>query len=114
MSTVSTFLPHNGRGPSASNRRLVQSLLELLIWSRTQAAPEVAAFAASLAQLTELAAASAEGGSKAEAEAAVHKMQTVIRRLRKELSASAREKGFALCTQYALDPSSISLSMVRR
>ena len=31
MSTIHTFLPHNDRGPSGSSRRLVQSLMELMV-----------------------------------------------------------------------------------
>ena len=35
-----------------------------------------------------------------------------IRRWRKELSKSARASGFALCTQYTLDASALSLAQV--
>ena len=73
MSTISTFLPHNGRGPSGSTRRLVQSFVELLIWARTSAAPEAAAFVPALEQLTQLAT-QAGSGSAAEAEEAIHKV----------------------------------------
>ena len=48
------------------------------------------------------------------AQALVHKLQTIIRRLRKELGASAREQGFALCTLFTLDPASITLRAIRR
>jgi len=44
----------------------------------------------------------------------VHKMQTIIRRLRKELSASARDQGFALSTEYTLNPTTITLKMLKR
>jgi hypothetical protein len=41
-------------------------------------------------------------------------MQTIIRRLRKELSASARDQGFALSTEYTLNPTTITLKMLKR
>ena len=114
MSTISTFLPHNKRGGSGSNRRLVQGLAEVLIWARTEAATSGSpGFAAALKQFEELAAAGG-GGSEAAAEEAIHRMQTAIRRLRQELSRSARVHGFALCTQFALDPTAITLAMIRR
>ena len=51
MSTISTFLPHNDRGASGSNRRLVQGLAEVLIWARTEAATSGSpSFAAALKQ----------------------------------------------------------------
>merc|ERR550539_713567 len=46
--------------------------------------------------------------------AAVHTIQTSIRRFRKVLNESSRKKGFSLCSSYSMDPSSISLSMVKR
>jgi len=141
MSTISTFLPHNKRGGSGSNRRLVQGLAEVLIWARTEAATSGSpGFAAALKQFEELAAAGGDG-SEAAAEEAIHRMQTAIRRLRQELSRtnpnpnpnhnqnqnptpnpdpdqelsrSARAHGFALCTQFALDPTAITLAMIRR
>ena len=114
MSTISTFLPHNKRGGSGSNRRLVQGLAEVLIWARTEAATSGSpGFAAALKQFEELAAAG-DDGSEAAAEEAIHRMQTAIRRLRQELSRSARAHGFALCTQFALDPTAITLAMIRR
>jgi len=112
MSTINTFLPHNDRGPSGSNRRLVHSLAELLIWARTSTARQHGGFQRSLEQLSAVVA--EEGGEKEKAEALVQRMQTVIRRLRKEMSAHAREQGFALCTQYTLDPTSVSLKMLKR
>jgi len=109
MSTINTFLPHNDRGPSGSNRRLVQSLAEILIWAHTSATRRHPQFVAALEQLTALA-----GCSTQEAEACVHKMQTIIRRLRKELSASARNQGFALSTEYTLNPTTITIKMLKR
>ena len=43
----------------------------------------------------------------------MRRLQTIIRRLRQELSASARAHGFALCSLFALDPAAITLSMIR-
>jgi hypothetical protein len=118
MSTINTFLPHNDRGPSGSNRRLVQSLAEILIWAHTSATRQHPQFVAALEQLTALAGqssgAAASASSPQEAEACVHKMQTIIRRLRKELSASARDQGFALSTEYTLNPTTITLKMLKR
>jgi len=118
MSTINTFLPHNARGPSGSNRRLVQSLAEILIWAHTSATRQHPQFVAALEQLTALAGqssgAAASASSPQEAEACVHKIQTIIRRLRKELSASARDQGFALSTEYTLNPTTITLKMLKR
>ena len=118
MSTINTFLPHNDRGPSGSNRRLVQSLAEILIWAHTSATRRHPQFVAALEQLTALAGqssgAAASASSPQEAEACVHTMQTIIRRLRKELSASARDQGFALSTEYTLNPTTITLKMLKR
>jgi len=108
MSTLSTFLPHNDRGPSGSTRRLVNSLAEVLIWARTEAAPANPEFAAALTQLCTL------SSTGKDAEACVHKLQTIARRLRKELAASARASGFALATLYSLDRSAITMTMLRR
>jgi len=110
ISTISTFLPHNDRGPHGSQRRLVQGLAELLIWSRTTSAPAIEGFKQALAALS----AANAGGDADAAERLVRKLQTIIRKLRQELSVSARAQGFALCSLYALDPASITLSMVRR
>ena len=113
MSTISTFLPHNDRGASGSCRRLVQCLVELLIWARTTAATDNPAFATALGLLKAELAARGDGG-KASVEGLIHRLQTHIRRLRKELNASARQQGFALCTLYSLDPAAVSLRALRR
>ena len=148
MSTISTFLPHNDRGPTGSERRLVQSLAELLIWARTQAAAQTPGWMEALEILlaaepfanagatigvgndagtsagTDVVTSGGAGpappapappaGEESEAEACVHKLQTIIRRKRKLLTASSREQGFSLSTLYCLDPSAITLSMLRR
>jgi hypothetical protein len=148
MSTISTFLPHNDRGPTGSERRLVQSLAELLIWARTQAAAQTPGWMEALEILlaaepfanagatigvgndagtsagTDVVTNGGAGpappapappaGEESEAEACVHKLQTIIRRKRKLLTASSREQGFSLSTLYCLDPSAITLSMLRR
>ena len=65
--------------PSASQ---VQSLVELLIWSRTETARNNRQFAGALAQLASLLQAHADAGTAAgvseEAQACVHKLQTQV------------------------------------
>jgi len=114
MSTLHTFVPHNDRGSSKgeSHRKLAQCIAEMLVWSRSRAAGEAEGFARGLAALRTLEPSAA--ASAAAAERSLHAMQAAARRLRKELNASARESGFSLCTAYGLDPSSVTLRMLRR
>eukprot|EP00978_Attheya_sp_CCMP212_P017969 scaffold48605_cov49-Attheya_sp.AAC.3 len=111
-STIHTFLPHRDRGNSQSSKRarnLIQTIAELLIWSRTSSAMSTPAFVSALTQLQ-----STPDGNDDDYMECVHKMQTCIRRLRQELNGAAREKGFSLCSTFLMDPSALSLSMIRR
>ena len=110
MSTVHTWLPHSGRGSaqgSTGNRKLTQSVAELLVWERTTTAAAAHGFAPALARLraaTPLGGTAAEEGSGEEGAVLgpVRAMQTAARRLRQELSRAARAQGFSLTTAFLM------------
>jgi hypothetical protein len=133
MSTVHTFLPHNGRGSSkstVSNRNLVQTVLELAIWSRTASAgAHSPGFCAGLAKLQAARCQREDGAadgcsnttSAAEgcawvacATEAVHNMQTAVRKLRQELNTAARAQGFWLLDLYSTDPGLVTMRLLRQ
>lgn len=108
-STLHVFIPHRDRGRSKkpkegghrrfSERQLVNSVAEILIWSRTQKASTIPAFSESLRLLL-------EGSSRTANKQELTNLQTVVRTLRKSLNSYAREQGFMLSTQFAMKGSS--------
>ena len=114
QSTINTFIPHHNRG--TNERRLAQSVAELMIWSETkhsqtdskfvQAAEDICSSTSSIV--------SSDSTSDDKIVASLHSIQTSIRRFRKQLNNSSRSQGFSLHSTYSMDPSSITLSMVKR
>jgi hypothetical protein len=104
QSTINTFIPHHGRGKDA--RKLVQTIAELMLWSKSATAKTNPRFCLSLCKLS-------EDPSDEETMSTLHESQTIIRRFRKTLNSSAREQGFSLCTSYEMDRKSINLDMIK-
>ena len=119
-STLHIFLPHRDRGrpkkrkrdedkeDKVPDRQLVNSIVEILIWSRTVKALGNEAFVQSYERFI---------GAAATHEALkrnLQVMQTIIRNYRKELNEYAREQGFMLSTEFELDESKLSLKKIKR
>lgn len=106
-STMHIFVPHHERGrpakrkttPTISERHLSNSVAELLLWRRTDRAMATPAFVASYEKLLRPNA----RDDKESAKKAWTCLQTVIRKLRRELNAHARERGFMLSDQFVRD-----------
>jgi hypothetical protein len=143
-STLHVFLPHRDRGRISSSkkkrkakhswakgaeevphRHVVNSVAELLIWSRTNAAMSQPAFAHSFQEFLGAFSKTTKNknaivvkdqqqadGDKSAKKAALHTMQTIIRKLRKELNDYARNCGFMLTNQFTIDPSAVTLDKV--
>ena len=123
-STLHVFLPHHERGapPRGKKRRnisdatipqrqLVNCVAEILIWSRAPAAMGQVAFAGAYKNFL----AAASRGDKEVATKTMLTMQTIVRKLRRELNNYARSKGFMLSNQFELKgDSGLDLGMVRR
>jgi len=104
QSTINTFIPHHGRGKDS--RKLVQTVAELMLWSKSATTKTNPRFCLSLGKLS-------EDLSDVETISTLHELQTIIRRFRKILNSSAREQGFSLCTSYEIDRKSINLDMIK-
>jgi len=118
QSTINTFILHHDRGTKA--RKLVQSIAELMIWSQTSSSrtdSKVSSAFAKLCQSSLLASRSSDTSETTSNDdniiATVHSLQTSIRRLRQKLNSSSRNQGFSLCSSFLIDPTSITLGMVR-
>ena len=129
-STLHIFIPHHGRGRPNNNkktrrtntgsgkasrtyseRQLVNSVAEILIWSRTCAAmSKNQAFSQAYETFLQEVGKSNKEGAKA----SLHTMQTIIRRLRKTLNSYAREQGFMLTDQFHLDTNRLNIGMVNK
>jgi hypothetical protein len=109
QSTINTFIPHHNRG--TNSRKLVQTVAELVIWSKTLAMKADAKFSNALSDLCATAGTGTENDDKIVK--LVHTLQTSIRRKRQKLNASSREQGFSLCTSFEMDPTSITLEMIK-
>lgn len=121
-STLHVFIPHNKRGRTrkmrpagvrASNivRNLVNCSLEILIWSRSEAAMKNRAFLKALATFREPA--NIVGNKKDAVKSAVMTMQTVIRKFRQKLNHHGRDKGYMLTDLYRLEPSKLTLQLIQ-
>ena len=106
QSTISTFIPHHDRG--SKSRKLVQTIAELMIWSQTASSKRESKFSEAFANLCD-----SSTHTDDKIVPCVHALQTSIRRLRKKLNASSREQGFSLCSSFGMDPSSITLGMIK-
>ena len=106
QSTINTFIPHHNRGSNA--RKLVQTIAELMIWSRTEVMKANKTFSSSFDELSSI---GTDDDGKVIQQ--VHILQTAIRRMRKKLNASARDQGFSLCTSFKMNPDTISADMIK-
>jgi hypothetical protein len=116
QSTMNTFIPHNGRG--VKERKLVQTISELLIWSRTKHSTTDMKCKKALEELYEVCSSTLKDQADDSSSddiiiPLIHTIQTSIRRERKKLNSSSRNQGFALMSSFQIDPSSINLSMIR-
>jgi len=113
-STFNVYIPHHGRGkvsnnkkrsrngqPKMSNRNLVQSIAEILIWSRTTVAMSNGAFSSAY-----------EGILQSASDKPWHRLQTVVRNIRKQLNQYSRDEGFMLGNQFTLDATCITPAMI--
>jgi hypothetical protein len=115
QSTINTFIPHHDRG--SKERRLTQSVAEFMIWKETkhsQTNPKFVQAVTDICTSSSSLSASDDSSMDDKIVSSLHVMQTSIRRFRKELNESSRKRGFSLCTSYSMEPSSITLSMVKR
>jgi hypothetical protein len=113
QSTINTFLPHHNRG--TKGRRLAQSIAELMIWTETKHSKTNSKFIQAFTDIHNCSSSivSTDASSDDKIVASLHVIQTSIRRFRKVLNESSRKQGFSLCTSFAMEPSSITLSMVK-
>lgn len=106
-STLHVFVPHRDRGkpnkkkkPQSArkvpDRQLVNSVAEILIWTRTNLMSSNKAFAGCYERLLEAASAGISNDSKAKAKAALQTLQTIVRKERKKFNDFARTEGFML------------------
>lgn len=108
-STLHVFLPHRDRGKprkkknvakpklvTIPKRQLLNSVAEILIWSRTSLMPTNKVFSGSYQRLLESASEDISDDSKLKAKGALQCMQTVIRKERKKFNDFARKEGFML------------------
>jgi hypothetical protein len=114
QSTMNTFIPHHNRGNN--ERRLAQSMAELMIWSATQHSKKDSKFVQATANIcaSTLSISASDSSADDKIVASLHIIQTSIRRFRKQLNESSRKQGFSLGSSYSMEPSSITLSMVKR
>mmetsp|Transcript_22692 Transcript_22692/g.35001 ORF Transcript_22692/g.35001 Transcript_22692/m.35001 type:complete len:1020 (-) Transcript_22692:392-3451(-) len=140
-STFNVFIPHNERGKAPSrkrrrngnqkkkmtNRNLIQSVGELLVWSKTLSAMSNGAFTSGYEGLLQSESkmsfssfsdppesSSSQKNHKNHQKDCLHRMQTVVRNIRKGLNSYSRQHGYMLCNQYALDSTAITTSMITR
>ncbi|KAL3929498.1 MAG: hypothetical protein SGARI_004731, partial [Bacillariaceae sp.] len=117
-STLHIFVPHNKRGgknkkgKETSFRKIVNSSVEILLWSRSDAAVKNGAFYKSLKAFTD--AGIVAVGDKNPIKKALMTMQAVIRSLRSQLNENARERGFMLTDLYVQDPNKIQIKHIRK
>lgn len=115
QSTINTFIPHHNRGTDV--RRLTQSLAELMIWNATTHSSTDVRFTDAIKAISSISLSSPptiDSSADEKVIFSLHTIQTAIRRFRKVLNESSRKQGFSLCSSYSMDPSSITLSMVKR
>ena len=115
QSTINTFIPHHDRG--SKERRLAQSVAEFMIWKEakhSQIDPKFVQAITDICLSSSSLSASDDSSMDDKIISSLHVLQTSIRRFRKELNQSSRKRGFSLCTSYSMEPSSITLSMVKR
>jgi len=114
QSTINTFIPHRDRGTKA--RKLVQSVAELMIWSRTASSKVDPKFSAAIQDLHRHSSSIPPASDTTIDDniiKCVHSLQTSIRRFRKKLNSSSRGQGFSLCSSFTMDPASITLAMIK-
>ena len=118
LSTIHVTLPYNGRGKKDGKswqRCLVNSVAELLIWSKVEQTSTENRFSESLTKLHTL----SKGNmmDTDESDSATHEcimqMQTAIRKSRQRLNSEARSRGHMLCSQYLMDSSSLHFRQIR-
>lgn len=119
-STLHIFVPHRDRGKPSNkkkknqdqrkqvpDRQLVNSIAEILIWSRTvQAANNNKTFMDCYESF--LLASANKDDTKIKSN--LHILQTIIRNLRKELNGFARTQGFMLTDQFQLNKGPLNLT----
>mmetsp|Transcript_13067 Transcript_13067/g.19223 ORF Transcript_13067/g.19223 Transcript_13067/m.19223 type:complete len:906 (+) Transcript_13067:72-2789(+) len=112
-STFNVYVPHHGRGKVSkkrsrnsqqkmSNRNLVQSVAEILIWSKTTVAMSNCAFSSAYEEILR----------SASSDKPWYRLQTVVRNIRKDLNKYSRGEGFMLGNQFALDATCITPAMI--
>jgi hypothetical protein len=114
QSTINTFIPHHDRG--SNERKLTQSLAELMIWSETKHSQTDSKFVQATSDIQNLSSSLTSSDPEMDDKivSSLHVAQTSIRRFRKKLNESSRKQGFALCSSFHMEPSSVTLSMVKR
>ena len=117
-STFHVFLPHRDRGrggkkrkrDSVSDQQLVNSVAEVLIWTKTKAAMSNKAFVACYDKFLQ----GVSTANKDTIKANLHIMQCIIRKeYRQKLNSFARNNGFMLSDQFTLDPSVVNVKRIK-
>jgi len=111
QSTINTFIPHHDRG--TKSRKLVQSVAELMIWSKTDSCKSDPKFTEAIKDLCQYSSSQSDESNDDKIIALVHSTQTLIRRSRKQLNSSSRAQGFSLWTAFTIDPASITHRMIK-
>ena len=120
-STMHVFIPHHERGrkrtnktkqhhegnqasnaskDGPSNRQVVNSVLEIILWANTRRAQSNPAFTGAFQRLQSLGTSMSPDAAKKQ----VFTLQTIIRKLRQGLNSYAREHGHLLSDQFGLNP----------
>jgi len=92
------------------NRKLANTVAEILIWSKTSRMNDSEKFASMYQNLL----AASSNGNKNAIKKNLYAMQTIIRKHRQELNQFARERGQMLHDQMVLNPSQVTLSQIKR
>jgi len=122
-STFHVFLPHHDRGKGnkkrkhsgansdrMTNRTLVQSVAEILIWSHTLPADDgiQSAYKGLLEHSIK------DDGKNQVAKTYWHRIQTIARKKRQMLNSYARDRGFLLANQFSIDAAAICMSQIKQ
>jgi hypothetical protein len=112
LSTIHVMIPHNRRGSNTKGswqRKLANSVAEILIWQRTSVAQSDVRFAKALEKLALLSPTALSQGHSL-----IQQLQTTARKQRQLLNEHARKQGFLLTSSYLMDKTSLTLGQVRR
>ncbi|CAB9518227.1 expressed unknown protein (Partial), partial [Seminavis robusta] len=117
LSTIHVMIPHNQRGSNTRaswQRKLANSLAEILIWQRTETAAKTdSRFVRAMDALKALPD-SIHKGNIEKGQALIQQLQTSIRKHRQLLNNHARQQGFLVASSYQIDKTSITFKMIRR